>query len=89
MLFRSMRAQLFDLETDPDELNDLGTSPQHQSICERMESILRSICTPEEIDKAARTAQREIIDANGGIDAVVQKGGFGATPPPGSKPKFA
>jgi choline-sulfatase len=87
--YLGMKPQLFDLETDPDELSDLGTSQQHKSVCERMEGILCSICTPEEIDKAARTAQREIIDAHGGIDAVVQKGGFGATPPPGSKPKFA
>jgi hypothetical protein len=29
-----------------------------------------------------------IVNANGGIEAVVAKGGFGATPPPGVNAEF-
>ena len=35
------------------------------------------------------TNQMEIIELNGGIEAVVKKGGFGATPPPGVNPEYA
>ncbi len=30
---------LFDLEEDPDELNDLGDSPEHQDQVERLKAL--------------------------------------------------
>ena len=38
--FPGFRSQLFDLESDPGELNDLGTSPAHAEICREMEARL-------------------------------------------------
>jgi hypothetical protein len=37
----------------------------------------------------AKADQMAIVIANGGIEAVVAKGGFGATPPPGVNAEFA
>jgi arylsulfatase A-like enzyme len=36
------KTQLFDLEQDPDETQDLGESAEHQAICERMLAKLRT-----------------------------------------------
>ena len=77
----SMQSQLFNLSEDPDELNDLGTNPDYADIRYQMEAELRSICDPEAVDSAAKSDQAAIVEANGGIEAVVAKGGFGATPP--------
>ena len=36
----------------------------------------------------AKADQMAIVNAKGGIEAVVAKGGFGATPPPGVNAEF-
>lgn len=38
--YRGFRPQLFDLENDPDELNDLGLSPAHEEIRRWMQDRL-------------------------------------------------
>ena len=49
MLWEGYPSQLFDLEADPDEFNDLGGSPDHSEICaelhERLFHWLRSRAT--------------------------------------------
>jgi choline-sulfatase len=85
----SMQPQLFNLFDDPDELNDLGTDLEHANIRNQMELELRSICDPEEIDAAAKFDQTVIVEANGGVEAVIARGGFGATPPPGVSVEYA
>ena len=85
----SMRPQLFNLADDPEELHDLGTNPKYADIRKQMEADLRSICDPEAIDSMAKADQMAIINANGGVEAVVAKGGFGATPPPGTNAEYA
>ena len=84
-----IQPQLFNLVEDPDELNDLGKLPNFIKIQKEMEMHLRSICDPEAIDQVAKEDQRKIIAANGGTDAIIAKGGFGATPPPGVNPEYA
>ncbi len=85
----SMRPQLYNLFYDPDELNDLGTDVEYADIRSQMEADLRSICEPEAVDAAAKADQMAIIKAHGGIEAVVARGGFGATPPPGTSVEYA
>ena len=85
----SMQPQLYNLIEDPDELYDLGSEPDYADICIQMEAILRSICDPEAVDSLAKADQMAIVNANGGIEAVVARGGFGATPPPGVVADFA
>ena len=85
----SMQPQLFNLFEDPDELHDLGADPDCADIRCQMEVDLRSICDPEAVDAAAKADQAAIVKANGGIEAVVARGGFGATPPPGVNAEYA
>ena len=85
----SMQPQLFNLFNDPEELHDLGSNSDYADICCQMEADLRSICDPEAVDAAAKTDQAAILEANGGIEAVVARGGFGASPPPGVNAEYA
>ncbi len=84
-----MKPQLFNLIEDPEELNDLGDSTEVNQTLQEMEVLLREICNPEEVDHDAKEYQRKIVAANGGVKAVVEKGGFGATPPPGVNAEYA
>ena len=81
-----MQPQLFNLDDDPDELHDLRTNPRYADICKQMETHLRSVCNPEAIDTMAKADQMAIINANGGVEAVVAKGGFGAISSPAQMP---
>ena len=49
---------------------------------------LMRICDPQTVNSRALADQRTIVAAHGGAEAVVAKGGFGATPPPGEKPAY-
>jgi choline-sulfatase len=80
--------QLFDLESDPEELHDLGRDPGHMKIVQACHAKLTVLLDPEEVDRRAKRRQAELIERNGGWDAIQKKGGFGYSPPPGFKPDF-
>jgi choline-sulfatase len=81
--------QLFNLADDPEELADLGASPQHRAIRDDLEQALRRICDPEAVDARAKADQRVLVERHGGVQAVVARGGFGATPAPGQAAHYA
>ena len=76
--------ELFDLETDPEELHDLAGQPAYAGVLARMESELRMICDPEAVDRAAKADQRALVARIGGAEAALglSKAMSGATPPP-------
>jgi choline-sulfatase len=74
--------ELFDLKADPEELNDLSASPLNQATLEKMESELRRILDPEEMDRRAKADQAALVELHGGREAVMSKPA-GATPTPG------
>lgn len=82
--FVGLPPQLFDLAADPDEANDLGEDPRNAPLVDGMMRKLRAQIDPEAIDKQAKRAQRELIEAHGGKETVLrEKGGFSYSPPPG------
>lgn len=83
-----MVPQLFDLDADLAEVNDLGTSPEHAAVRDDLHAELLKVCDPEAVDRQAKADQTVIINANGGVEAVLERGGFGATPAPGAKADF-
>ena len=83
-----MPPQLFDLETDPEELVDVAARPEHAERLRRFREQLGRICDPVEIDRRAKADQAALIERHGGREAVVAKGGFGATPAPGHLPEY-
>jgi choline-sulfatase len=77
--------QLFDLAADPEELRDLGTDPAHAGVRRECEERLRALLDPDEVDRRAKRRQAEIVTANGGREAVIRRGSFAYSPPPGFK----
>lgn len=66
--------QLFDLEADPGELVDRTADPACGEILAKMDTALRAICNPEEVNARAFADQAALIEAFGGreeIDATV------------------
>jgi len=80
--------QLFDLEADPKEMNDLSKSPEHQAVLQDLEAELRKIVDPEEADRQAKADQEKLIESFGGPEALKQRGSFVNSPAPGETPVF-
>lgn len=75
-------SELFDLENDPEELEDLSESPEHAATLAMMEAELHSICDPKDVNAQAFRDQAELISLHGGPERAVTLGAPGATPPP-------
>jgi choline-sulfatase len=74
-----MPPQLFDLENDPGESEELV----QPAITRELEAELRAICDPEAVDAAAKAAQRAKAEFWGGKEAIAAEGSLVFTPPPG------
>jgi len=83
-----MPPQLFDLEADPEEANDLGESPAHAEIRAACERRLRSVVDPAAADAQAFADQAALVERHGGEDAVLERGHFPYTPAPGEAPSM-
>ncbi len=81
------QAQVFDLDTDPDELRDLARSPAHQNLVRQLEARLRDMLDPETTDLRCKADQTAKVEAFGGMDAVIARG-LSNSPVPGEKPVF-
>jgi choline-sulfatase len=75
--------QLFDLEADPQELRDLAGDPVYATALAECRERLYKICDPVEVDARAKRRQAELLEENGGREAVLKRGDLGFTPPPG------
>lgn len=78
-------SELYDLQADPEEINDLANDPAFKGVLEGFEAELRALVDPEDADRRAKAAQRERLAELGGIEAVVARGGVTHTPPPGEE----
>jgi choline-sulfatase len=79
---------LFDLDADPHERTDLGRDPASRAVIAECEAALRKVVDPEAVDKLARADQRTCIEKNGGKEAILKKGTFRYSPPPGAKAAY-
>ena len=62
--------ELFDIENDPEEENNLSNNPKFSDILTKLNIELLKICDPKEINNLAFKDQDDMIE------------GYGATPPP-------
>jgi len=86
--YASMPPMLFDLEADPYERRDLGRDPAHARVLAECERRLRTVVDPEAADAAARADQRAMIAKHGGTAAILARGTFRYSPPPGTKATY-
>ena len=77
-------AQLFDLEADPEELDDLAAKPEYAQVLQLCKDKLWALCDPDEVDAQARRRQAELLEVNGGREAVIERGDLGFSPAPGA-----
>lgn len=77
--------QLFDLEADPEELNDLGRDNAHAPIRAEFERAMRAMLDPEAVDARAKADQARMIAHHGGEAAVRARERAAYTPPPAAK----
>ncbi|HYC48528.1 MAG TPA: sulfatase-like hydrolase/transferase [Burkholderiales bacterium] len=83
-----MPPMLFDLERDPCERTDLGRNADYAAVVRECEQKLRAIVDPEAVDAQARADQRAHIEKHGGVDAIMKRGTFRYSPPPGVKAAY-
>jgi choline-sulfatase len=88
MYYVGLPPMLFDLEADPFERNDLGRSAGYAAVVKECEARLRAIVDPEAADAQARADQRRYIEKHGGTDAILKRGTFRYSPPPGAKAAY-
>lgn len=79
----NQRPQLYDLETDPDEMRDLLAQPQvAQADLEKLQELRRmlsSICSPQAVDARAKADQARLrgeLEASGRLLEELAKRGF-------------
>lgn len=75
-------SQLFDMENDPQERDDLGCRDQFRDIRNELEQSMRRIVDMEAINEQAFADQAKKIKAHGGRDAILEMEDQAYTPPP-------
>jgi choline-sulfatase len=79
---------LFDLEADSRERKDLARDSAYKTVITECEVLLRKVVDPEAMDRLARADQRVHIEKNGGKEAILKRGHFRYSPPPGAKAEY-
>ena len=74
--------ELFDLQTDPEELTNRAADPACAEVLAEMTDRLYAICDPELTDAQAHADQAAMIASYGGREAALKLGAPAATPPP-------
>ena len=80
--------QLFDLEKDPLELQNLSIKKKYSNLMISLEEHLRTILDPEEVNRRAHKSQETLISASGGVEIIRAKGAFDNSPTPGENPNY-
>lgn len=69
--------QLFDLELDPGERDDLAQDPRYAAALASCRASLNAICDPEEVNRRARADQQQRIEEGGGVEVIASRGSGG------------
>ena len=64
-------SELFDLEADPEEVTNLAGNADYRDTVREYDAMLRNIVDPEDVDRRANAAQKALVEAAGGPDAVM------------------
>ncbi|MGN0483138.1 MAG: sulfatase-like hydrolase/transferase [Lachnospiraceae bacterium] len=72
--------QLFDLENDPDEKNDLGRNSAYKNQIKELKEELYKIENPEKLDEESLKDQEIMVKERGGIEHILASRGSGCVP---------
>jgi choline-sulfatase len=86
--YAGLPPMLFDLAADPHERSDLGRDPAAAAVVRECEAALRKVVDPDAADRLAKSDQSAKIAEVGGKDAILKRGTFRYSPPPGSKAAY-
>lgn len=77
--------ELFDLEADPEELNNLAGNPEFSEFLSRLSVRLEKLCDTRATDMQAHADQAALVEAFGGKEKAIRETVItGGTPPPES-----
>ena len=74
--------ELYNLEQDPEEMNNLANHIDFQKTLTYYAEKLYSILDPKSVNSEALLDQADLIKRNGGVDQVLNRGGLNGTPVP-------
>ena len=74
--------ELYDLEADPEELENLAEDGSCTTLLNEFEAKLRDILDPEEANDRAKRDQLAKIEEVGGLEFIMKREGISATPVP-------
>ncbi len=80
-------AELYNIDTDAQELYNLSCNPEYEHIMHDFETALYNFVNPQVVDAHAKSDQKRRLQELGGLDTVLSQGGLAYTPPPGDKAK--
>lgn len=86
--YAGLPPMLFDLEADPNEKVDLGRDAKYAATVKDCEAALRKVVDPDAVDGQAKADQEARIAEVGGKDAILKRGTFRYSPPPGAKASY-
>lgn len=85
--YEGFEPELFNIDEDPEELNDRAADPGALTIRAEFDATLRSMLEPAKIDRQAKDDQAALIERYGGREKAIDLGRSGATPVPGQAPE--
>lgn len=74
--------ELFDRQTDPDQLHDRAADPSLAPVLRHFEALLRARLDPQAIDRRAKADQAALVARHGGPQMALSVGVPGASPVP-------
>jgi choline-sulfatase len=74
--------ELFDIQKDPGQSNNLALDAAYQSVCEKFEALLNEMLDPLQTDARAKADQDQLVARFGGREAALRLGPTGASPVP-------
>ena len=66
------RSQFFDLQSDPDECNDLAQRPEYSKLVSEYQRILRGMVDEEKVSAEAKAAQDKAMEDLGGWESFMK-----------------
>jgi choline-sulfatase len=80
--------QLFDLASDPEEVDDIAAQVNVRPVLEELKAELFRICDPDALNRRAKDDQARRLAEAGGKAFAIRRGDLGFSPPPGIAPDF-